>query len=65
MSMIRAAGRERDLPKALFLLSELEELPRTVDVAAYNWAIIPYHKYVYMFTVLGEESTGRWLIPKK
>jgi len=36
MSLIRAAGRERDMPKALRLLEELERSPLQVDVAAYN-----------------------------
>lgn len=36
MSLIRAAGREKDVPKALQLLEELEAAPLEVDVTAYN-----------------------------
>jgi len=36
MSLIRAAGRERDVPKALMLLEELEKSPMAVDNTAYN-----------------------------
>eukprot|EP00928_Gymnodinium_smaydae_P070004 TRINITY_DN53952_c0_g1_i1.p1 TRINITY_DN53952_c0_g1~~TRINITY_DN53952_c0_g1_i1.p1 ORF type:complete len:998 (-),score=238.52 TRINITY_DN53952_c0_g1_i1:80-3073(-) len=36
MSLIRAAGREKDVPKALRLLEALERSPATVDAAAYN-----------------------------
>merc|ERR1719267_332469 len=36
MSLIRAAGRERNVRKALNLLEELEKSPLPVDVAAYN-----------------------------
>lgn len=36
MSLIRAAGREHDVPKALELLEELEAAPLTVDATAYN-----------------------------
>jgi pentatricopeptide repeat protein len=36
MSLIRAAGRERDVPKALELLEELEAAPLTIDATAYN-----------------------------
>jgi len=36
MSLIRAAGRERDVPKALELLGELERSPLPVDITAYN-----------------------------
>jgi pentatricopeptide repeat protein len=36
MSLIRAAGREKDLPKALELLEQLEEAPLVVDATAYN-----------------------------
>jgi len=37
MSLIRAAGREKDLPKALALLEELEAAPVvTIDATAYN-----------------------------
>jgi pentatricopeptide repeat protein len=36
MSLIRAAGRERDVQKALMLLEELEKSPMTVDNTAYN-----------------------------
>mmetsp|Transcript_159223 Transcript_159223/g.296865 ORF Transcript_159223/g.296865 Transcript_159223/m.296865 type:complete len:1024 (+) Transcript_159223:108-3179(+) len=36
MSLIRAAGRERDVPKALQLLEELEAAPLAIDVTAYN-----------------------------
>merc|ERR1719375_2000840 len=36
MSLIRAAGREKDLPKALELLDELEAAPLSIDATAYN-----------------------------
>merc|ERR1719454_1060987 len=36
MSLIRAAGRERDVQKALMLLEELEQSPMSVDNTAYN-----------------------------
>jgi len=36
MSLIRAAGREKDLPKALELLEELEAAPLAIDATAYN-----------------------------
>merc|ERR1719454_1146723 len=36
MSLIRAAGREKDLPKALELLEELEAAPLLIDATAYN-----------------------------
>lgn len=36
MSLIRAAGRERDVQKALTLLEELEQSPMAVDNTAYN-----------------------------
>merc|ERR1719454_2001655 len=36
MSLIRAAGRERDVPKALELLEELEAAPLAIDATAYN-----------------------------
>jgi len=36
MSLIRAAGRERDVPKALELLEELEAAPLSIDATAYN-----------------------------
>lgn len=36
MSLIRAAGRERDVQKALLLLEELEQSPMSVDNTAYN-----------------------------
>jgi len=36
MSLIRAAGREKDLPKALALLEELEGAPLAIDATAYN-----------------------------
>jgi pentatricopeptide repeat protein len=36
MSLIRAAGRERDVPKALELLGELEAAPLAIDATAYN-----------------------------
>jgi len=36
MSLIRAAGRERDVQKALMLLEELEHSPMSVDNTAYN-----------------------------
>merc|ERR1719436_1984828 len=36
MSMIRAAGRERDVPRALRLLEELEQSPLAADATAYN-----------------------------
>lgn len=36
MSMIRSAGRERDLTKALRLLEELERSPLSVDATTYN-----------------------------
>merc|ERR1719399_117756 len=36
MSLIRAAGREKDLPKALKLLKELEQAPLALDATAYN-----------------------------
>jgi pentatricopeptide repeat protein len=36
MSLIRAAGREKDLPKALELLDELEAAPLAIDATAYN-----------------------------
>jgi len=36
MSLIRAAGRERDVQKALVLLEELELSPMSVDNTAYN-----------------------------
>jgi pentatricopeptide repeat protein len=39
MSLIRAAGRERNLPKALALLGQLESSPCGADVAAYNCAL--------------------------
>lgn len=36
MSLIRAAGRERDVQKAVTLLEELEQSPMAVDNTAYN-----------------------------
>jgi len=36
MSLIRAAGRERNLPKALSLLEDLERSPIPIDTTAYN-----------------------------
>jgi pentatricopeptide repeat domain-containing protein 1 len=36
MSLIRAAGRERDVKKALSLLEELEKSPMAPDTTAYN-----------------------------
>jgi len=36
MSLIRAAGREKDLNKALELLEELEAAPLAIDATAYN-----------------------------
>lgn len=36
MSLIRAAGRERDVPKALELLDQLEAAPLAIDSTAYN-----------------------------
>merc|ERR1719401_938239 len=36
MSLIRAAGRERDVPRALKLLAELEQSPLSADATAYN-----------------------------
>jgi len=39
MSMIRAAGREHDVPKAMRLLEELERSPLPVDATAYNCAL--------------------------
>jgi pentatricopeptide repeat protein len=36
MSLIRAAGRERDVPKALELLADLEAAPLAIDATAYN-----------------------------
>jgi len=36
MSLIRAAGRERDVQKALTLLDELEQSPMAIDNTAYN-----------------------------
>merc|ERR1719265_1297505 len=36
MSLIRAAGRERDVQKALTLLEELEQSPMAIDNTAYN-----------------------------
>merc|ERR1719214_197153 len=36
MSLIRAAGRERNLAKALALLADLEASPIPVDTTAYN-----------------------------
>jgi len=36
MSLIRAAGREKDLQKALELMDELEAAPLTIDATAYN-----------------------------
>merc|ERR1719287_455081 len=36
MSLIRAAGREHDVPKALELLEELEAAPLQTDATAYN-----------------------------
>jgi pentatricopeptide repeat protein len=36
MSLIRAAGRERDVPKALELLEQLEAAPLVIDATAYN-----------------------------
>lgn len=39
MSLIRAAGRERDVPRALRLLDELERSPLAADATAYNCAL--------------------------
>eukprot|EP00933_Yihiella_yeosuensis_P017402 TRINITY_DN14540_c0_g1_i1.p1 TRINITY_DN14540_c0_g1~~TRINITY_DN14540_c0_g1_i1.p1 ORF type:complete len:1035 (+),score=180.79 TRINITY_DN14540_c0_g1_i1:287-3391(+) len=39
MSLIRSAGREQNVPKALGLLKELEISPLQADVAAYNCAL--------------------------
>jgi len=36
MSLIRAAGREKDVPKAMALLEELEHSPAGADITAYN-----------------------------
>mmetsp|Transcript_67479 Transcript_67479/g.161926 ORF Transcript_67479/g.161926 Transcript_67479/m.161926 type:complete len:953 (+) Transcript_67479:151-3009(+) len=36
MSLIRAAGREKDVPKAMSLLEELENSPAGADITAYN-----------------------------
>jgi len=36
MSLIRAAGREKDVPKALELLEQLEAAPLAIDATAYN-----------------------------
>merc|ERR550514_2441957 len=36
MSLIRAAGRESNVPKALGILDELERSPLVVDTTAYN-----------------------------
>jgi len=36
MSLIRLAGREKDLPKAFQLLEELEKAPLVIDATAYN-----------------------------
>jgi len=39
MSLIRAAGREHNVPKALRLLNELESSPLSADATAYNCAL--------------------------
>eukprot|EP00443_Scrippsiella_acuminata_P049969 CAMPEP_0115515010 /NCGR_PEP_ID=MMETSP0271-20121206/75975_1 /TAXON_ID=71861 /ORGANISM="Scrippsiella trochoidea, Strain CCMP3099" /LENGTH=921 /DNA_ID=CAMNT_0002945527 /DNA_START=150 /DNA_END=2912 /DNA_ORIENTATION=+ len=39
MSLIRAAGREHNVPKALRLLDELESSPLAADATAYNCAL--------------------------
>ncbi|CAE7309293.1 unnamed protein product [Symbiodinium natans] len=39
MSMIRSAGRDRDVTKALSLLGELEKMPEQLDATTYNCAL--------------------------